>query len=198
MHYLVRIRLDRILYYLLLRFATGSVQFKYYVTVTWFTDLNVFKTVFGFLWKQRWHGSWNAFTVHKYSSKSIKWHVNKWGFICGGSLNYQDWFSKSDLNSTTISCNGTQGFRCLHDWRYSRFPLLSPDLKLFLTLTLSDLPAPSRVTRNNQMRLSNAGGAYTNGHGGDTTGRRGAENVPPPQQPPQQPPPNSRVTQQVT
>ncbi|XP_047528910.1 kinesin-like protein Klp10A isoform X3 [Vanessa atalanta] len=53
---------------------------------------------------------------------------------------------------------------------------------------------PSRVTRNNQMRLSNAGGAYTNGHGGDTTGRRGAENVPPPQQP--QAPPNSRITQQ--
>ncbi|CAH2102062.1 unnamed protein product [Euphydryas editha] len=52
---------------------------------------------------------------------------------------------------------------------------------------------PSRVTRNNQMRLSNAG-AYTNGHGGDTTGRRGAENVPPPQQP--QAPPSSRVTQQ--
>ncbi|KAG6441909.1 hypothetical protein O3G_MSEX002029 [Manduca sexta] len=64
-----------------------------------------------------------------------------------------------------------------------------------------DPPAapPSRVTRNNQMRLSNAGGAYTNGHGGDTTGRRGAENVPPPQQPPpQQPPANSRVTQQFT
>ncbi|XP_053618650.1 kinesin-like protein KIF2A isoform X2 [Plodia interpunctella] len=55
--------------------------------------------------------------------------------------------------------------------------------------------APSRVTRNNQMRLSNAGGGYTNGHGGDTTGRRGAENVPPPQ--PQQPQPNSRVTQQA-
>ncbi|XP_049882345.1 kinesin-like protein Klp10A isoform X4 [Pectinophora gossypiella] len=51
----------------------------------------------------------------------------------------------------------------------------------------------SRVTRNNQMRVSNAGG-YTNGHGGDTTGRRGAENVPPPQQPA----PNSRVTQQFT
>ncbi|KAL4704414.1 hypothetical protein ACJJTC_000413, partial [Scirpophaga incertulas] len=56
--------------------------------------------------------------------------------------------------------------------------------------------APSRVTRNNQMRLSNAGGggAYTNGHGGDTTGRRGAENVPPPAQAPA----NSRVTQQFT
>ncbi|KAJ2947984.1 hypothetical protein O0L34_g9776 [Tuta absoluta] len=50
----------------------------------------------------------------------------------------------------------------------------------------------SRVTRNNQMRVSNAGG-YTNGHGGDTTGRRGAENVPPTTQ---QPAPNSRVTQQ--
>ncbi|XP_041975042.1 kinesin-like protein Klp10A isoform X2 [Aricia agestis] len=51
----------------------------------------------------------------------------------------------------------------------------------------------SRVTRNNQMRVSNAGGggAYTNGHG-DTTGRRGAENVPPAPQPA----PNSRVTQQ--
>lgn len=65
--------------------------------------------------------------------------------------------------------------------------------------------APSRVTRNNQMRLSNAPvvGAtnYTNGHGGDTTGRRGAENVPPPQPQPQPPPPqpvpNSRITQQV-
>nr|XP_049692044.1 kinesin-like protein KIF2A isoform X1 [Helicoverpa armigera]XP_049692046.1 kinesin-like protein KIF2A isoform X1 [Helicoverpa armigera]XP_049692051.1 kinesin-like protein KIF2A isoform X1 [Helicoverpa armigera]XP_049692052.1 kinesin-like protein KIF2A isoform X1 [Helicoverpa armigera] len=58
--------------------------------------------------------------------------------------------------------------------------------------------APSRVTRNNQMRLSNAGGAYTNGHGGDTTGRRGAENVPPPQQPPQPAPTNTRITQQFT
>ncbi|KAF9816689.1 hypothetical protein SFRURICE_018569 [Spodoptera frugiperda] len=57
-------------------------------------------------------------------------------------------------------------------------------------------PAPSRVTRNNQMRLSNAAGAYTNGHGGDTTGRRGAENVPPPQQPPQPTPTNTRITQQ--
>ncbi|XP_032529297.1 kinesin-like protein Klp10A isoform X3 [Danaus plexippus] len=60
--------------------------------------------------------------------------------------------------------------------------------------------APSRVTRNNQMRVSNAGvvagtgGAYTNGHGGDTTGRRGAENVPPQTQPA----PNTRVTQQFT
>ncbi|KAM3967855.1 kinesin-like protein Klp10A [Aphomia sociella] len=62
--------------------------------------------------------------------------------------------------------------------------------------TTKGVGTPSRVTRNNQMRLSNAGGGYTNGHGGDTTGRRGAENVPPPQQPPQQPPPNSRVTQQ--
>lgn len=64
----------------------------------------------------------------------------------------------------------------------------------------SHLAAPSRVTRNNQMRLSNAGGAaagYTNGHGGDTTGRRGAENVPPPQPQPPPPQPNSRVTQQV-
>ncbi|XP_022822167.1 kinesin-like protein Klp10A isoform X3 [Spodoptera litura] len=59
-------------------------------------------------------------------------------------------------------------------------------------------PAPSRVTRNNQMRLSNAAGAYTNGHGGDTTGRRGAENVPPPQQPPQPTPTNTRITQQFT
>ncbi|CAH0592772.1 unnamed protein product [Chrysodeixis includens] len=57
---------------------------------------------------------------------------------------------------------------------------------------------PSRVTRNNQMRLSNAAGAYTNGHGGDTTGRRGAENVPPPQQPPQPVPTNTRITQQFT
>ncbi|XP_052750244.1 kinesin-like protein Klp10A isoform X2 [Galleria mellonella] len=72
--------------------------------------------------------------------------------------------------------------------------------KLARDMTRQSIPvatkAPSRVTRNNQMRLSNAGGAYTNGHGGDTTGRRGTENVPPPQQPPQQPPPNSRVTQQ--
>ncbi|XP_045496715.1 kinesin-like protein Klp10A isoform X2 [Colias croceus] len=60
--------------------------------------------------------------------------------------------------------------------------------------------APTRVTRNNQMRVSNVGGAYTNGHGGDTTGRRGAENVPPPQptQPTLQPQPQqtNRVTQQ--
>ncbi|XP_050669677.1 kinesin-like protein KIF2A isoform X2 [Leptidea sinapis] len=58
----------------------------------------------------------------------------------------------------------------------------------------------TRVTRNNQMRLSNVSGAYTNGHGGDTTGRRGAENVPPPQpQPAPQPQPqvNTRVTQQA-
>ncbi|XP_060804310.1 kinesin-like protein Klp10A [Amyelois transitella] len=72
--------------------------------------------------------------------------------------------------------------------------------KLARDMTRQSIPvatkAPSRVTRNNQMRLSNAGGGYTNGHGGDTTGRRGAENVPPPQQP-QQPPPNSRVTQQA-
>ncbi|XP_075977376.1 kinesin-like protein 10A isoform X1 [Anticarsia gemmatalis] len=57
--------------------------------------------------------------------------------------------------------------------------------------------APSRVTRNNQMRVSNAGGAYTNGHGGDTTGRRGAENVPP-AQPPQPTATNTRITQQFT
>lgn len=45
------------------------------------------------------------------------------------------------------------------------------------------------------MRVSNAaaGAVYTNGHGGDTTGRRGAENVPPPQPQPQ----NNRITQQV-
>ncbi|XP_049882329.1 kinesin-like protein Klp10A isoform X2 [Pectinophora gossypiella] len=71
--------------------------------------------------------------------------------------------------------------------------------KLARDMTRQSIPvatkaAPSsRVTRNNQMRVSNAGG-YTNGHGGDTTGRRGAENVPPPQQPA----PNSRVTQQFT
>ncbi|XP_026320345.1 kinesin-like protein Klp10A isoform X2 [Hyposmocoma kahamanoa] len=50
----------------------------------------------------------------------------------------------------------------------------------------------ARITRNNQMRVANAGG-YTNGHGGDTTGRRGgAENVPP------QPQPNTRITQQFS
>ncbi|XP_045774252.1 kinesin-like protein Klp10A isoform X2 [Maniola jurtina] len=54
--------------------------------------------------------------------------------------------------------------------------------------------APTRVTRNNQTRASNVGAAYTNGHGGDTTGRRGVENVPPAPQP--QPVPNSRITQQ--
>ncbi|XP_047520044.1 kinesin-like protein Klp10A isoform X1 [Pieris napi] len=54
--------------------------------------------------------------------------------------------------------------------------------------------APVRVTRNNQARVSNVS-AYTNGHGGDTTGRRGAENVPPPVQATVQPP-NSRITQQ--
>ncbi|CAF4861926.1 unnamed protein product [Pieris macdunnoughi] len=53
---------------------------------------------------------------------------------------------------------------------------------------------PARVTRNNQARVSTVG-AYTNGHGGDTTGRRGAENVPPPVQATVQPP-NSRMTQQ--
>ncbi|XP_063395487.1 kinesin-like protein Klp10A [Cydia fagiglandana] len=55
--------------------------------------------------------------------------------------------------------------------------------------------ASSRTTRNNQVRMSNAPG-YTNGHGGDTTGRRGAENVPPPAQPPAPVPNVSRVTQQ--
>ncbi|XP_047022380.1 kinesin-like protein Klp10A isoform X1 [Helicoverpa zea] len=74
--------------------------------------------------------------------------------------------------------------------------------KLARDMTRQSIPvatkAPSRVTRNNQMRLSNAGGAYTNGHGGDTTGRRGAENVPPPQQPPQPTPANTRITQQFT
>ncbi|XP_061709243.1 kinesin-like protein KIF2A isoform X2 [Cydia pomonella] len=55
--------------------------------------------------------------------------------------------------------------------------------------------ASSRATRNNQVRMSNAPG-YTNGHGGDTTGRRGAENVPPPAQPPAPVPNSSRVTQQ--
>ncbi|XP_063375432.1 kinesin-like protein Klp10A isoform X2 [Cydia amplana] len=55
--------------------------------------------------------------------------------------------------------------------------------------------ASSRVTRNNQVRMSNAPG-YTNGHGGDTTGRRGAENVPPPAQTPAPVPNVSRVTQQ--
>ncbi|KAJ0182242.1 hypothetical protein K1T71_001611 [Dendrolimus kikuchii] len=74
--------------------------------------------------------------------------------------------------------------------------------KLARDMTRQSIPvatkAPTRVTRNNPMRLSNAAGAYTNGHGGDTTGRRGNENVPPPQQPVQQPPPNSRVTQQFT
>lgn len=70
--------------------------------------------------------------------------------------------------------------------------------KLARDMTRQSIPvatkvvAPSRVTRNNQ-RLSNAVGAYTNGHGGDTTGRRGAENVPPPLP---QPTPNSRATQQ--
>ncbi|XP_063548236.1 kinesin-like protein Klp10A isoform X7 [Cydia strobilella] len=53
----------------------------------------------------------------------------------------------------------------------------------------------SRATRNNQVRMSNAPG-YTNGHGGDTTGRRGAENVPPPAQTPAPVPNASRVTQQ--
>ncbi|CAH2050909.1 unnamed protein product, partial [Iphiclides podalirius] len=76
--------------------------------------------------------------------------------------------------------------------------------KLARDMTRQSIPvatkAPTRATRNNQMRASNAGG-YTNGHGGDTTGRRGAENVPPPQQqqqPPPQPVPaaNTRVTQQ--
>ncbi|CAH0592770.1 unnamed protein product [Chrysodeixis includens] len=74
--------------------------------------------------------------------------------------------------------------------------------KLARDMTRQSIPvatkAPSRVTRNNQMRLSNAAGAYTNGHGGDTTGRRGAENVPPPQQPPQPVPTNTRITQQFT
>ncbi|CAB3241203.1 unnamed protein product [Arctia plantaginis] len=75
--------------------------------------------------------------------------------------------------------------------------------KLARDMTRQSIPvatkAPSRVTRNNQMRLSNAGGggaAYTNGHSGDTTGRRGAENVPPAQLP-QPAPTNTRITQQT-
>ncbi|XP_038220874.1 kinesin-like protein Klp10A isoform X4 [Zerene cesonia] len=71
--------------------------------------------------------------------------------------------------------------------------------KLARDMTRQSIPvatkAPTRVTRNNQMRVSNVGGAYTNGHGGDTTGRRGAENVPPPQPTPQAQT-NTRVTQQ--
>ncbi|XP_045523979.1 kinesin-like protein Klp10A isoform X4 [Pieris brassicae] len=70
--------------------------------------------------------------------------------------------------------------------------------KLTRDMTRQSIPvatkAPARVTRNNQARVSNVG-AYTNGHGGDTTGRRGAENVPPPVQA-TAPPPNSRITQQ--
>ncbi|XP_022115689.1 kinesin-like protein Klp10A isoform X3 [Pieris rapae] len=70
--------------------------------------------------------------------------------------------------------------------------------KLTRDMTRQSIPvatkAPARVTRNNQARVSNVG-AYTNGHGGDTTGRRGAENVPPPVQATAQPP-NSRMTQQ--
>ncbi|XP_045523976.1 kinesin-like protein Klp10A isoform X2 [Pieris brassicae] len=71
--------------------------------------------------------------------------------------------------------------------------------KLTRDMTRQSIPvatkAPARVTRNNQARVSNVG-AYTNGHGGDTTGRRGAENVPPPVQA-TAPPPNSRITQQM-
>ncbi|XP_047520046.1 kinesin-like protein Klp10A isoform X3 [Pieris napi] len=69
--------------------------------------------------------------------------------------------------------------------------------KLTRDMTRQSIPvakAPVRVTRNNQARVSNVS-AYTNGHGGDTTGRRGAENVPPPVQATVQPP-NSRITQQ--
>ncbi|XP_013176662.1 PREDICTED: kinesin-like protein KIF2A isoform X1 [Papilio xuthus] len=79
-------------------------------------------------------------------------------------------------------------------------PVSNAPNKLARDMTRQSIPvatkAPARVTRNNQMRMSNAG-AYTNGHGGDTTGRRGAENVPPPPQPQQQPPSNSRLTQQM-
>ncbi|XP_068626169.1 kinesin-like protein Klp10A [Battus philenor] len=71
--------------------------------------------------------------------------------------------------------------------------------KLARDMTRQSIPvatkAPPRVTRNNQMRVSNAGG-YTNGHGGDTTGRRGAENVPPPANAPPVAAANTRVTQQ--
>ncbi|CAK1540347.1 unnamed protein product [Leptosia nina] len=71
--------------------------------------------------------------------------------------------------------------------------------KLARDMTRQSIPvatkAPTRVTRNNQVRGTNMG-AYTNGHGGDTTGRRGAENVPPPVQATTQPTPNSRLTQQ--
>ncbi|KAI8438977.1 hypothetical protein MSG28_011282 [Choristoneura fumiferana] len=57
-------------------------------------------------------------------------------------------------------------------------------------------PPATRATRNNQVRTSVAPG-YTNGHGGDTTGRRGAENVPPAPAPAPNPTPNpTRVTQQ--
>ncbi|XP_045537879.1 kinesin-like protein Klp10A isoform X3 [Papilio machaon] len=80
-------------------------------------------------------------------------------------------------------------------------PVSNAPNKLARDMTRQSIPvatkAPARVTRNNQMRMSNAG-AYTNGHGGDTTGRRGAENVPPPPQPQQQPPSNSRLTQQFS
>lgn len=54
--------------------------------------------------------------------------------------------------------------------------------KLARDMTRQSIPVaakgPTRTGRNNA-RASNIGTAYTNGHGGDTTGRRGAENVPP-------------------
>ncbi|XP_050345034.1 kinesin-like protein Klp10A isoform X1 [Nymphalis io] len=110
-----------------------------------------------------------------------------------------EWYERGETKGKEVEIDAILALNPELAGQRNHTPHLQPmPNKLARDMTRQSIPvatkAPSRVTRNNQMRLSNAGGAYTNGHGGDTTGRRGAENVPPPQQP--QAPPNSRITQQ--
>ncbi|XP_045449723.1 kinesin-like protein Klp10A [Melitaea cinxia] len=109
-----------------------------------------------------------------------------------------EWYERGETKGKEVEIDAILALNPELAGQRNHTPHLQPmPNKLARDMTRQSIPvatkAPSRVTRNNQMRLSNAGG-YTNGHGGDTTGRRGAENVPPPQA--TQPPPNSRVTQQ--
>lgn len=109
-----------------------------------------------------------------------------------------EWFERGETKGKEVEIDAILALNPELAGQGNHTPHLQPmPNKLARDMTRQSIPvatkAPTRVTRNNQTRLSNAGG-YTNGHGGDTTGRRGAENVPPPQA--MQPPPNSRVTQQ--
>ncbi|CAG4958380.1 unnamed protein product [Parnassius apollo] len=114
-----------------------------------------------------------------------------------------EWYERGETKGKEVEIDAILALNpVLAGVRQQSPPLQSMPNRLARDMTRQSIPvatkAPSRVTRNNQMRVSNAtGSGYTNGHGGDTTGRRGTENVPPPQPQPQpQPASNSRVTQQ--